>query len=326
MKFSTKLISLFVNATLALAAINDKAQHDDTFNFWVTGSTGGTATIVSLRKNPTTAKSITFPAYVYVEGYKFKVTGVLDHSFSGTNCPFEDVYVSSLVESFEFDSFSFNDCKNLKRVVLYNDNVTAELTAFRNSNKNMSFLSKGTKSFIKSYSDKLVRDLSIPVKNYRSVNSSTKRKDLLSIATKINKYFTYSNIRDSGDLAVNLVTKYGTYDGFARLLRQLAVSAGFPESDIQIGGDNNGHYWNYVKLGSYWYNLDVNYLTNNANTFIVGKNTFKNRLRQKYGVTLDPSRYIIWYTVYGYADEFRGQQTYENWDTYLRQRGGKRAN
>lgn len=334
MKFSTKLICTLVNATIAFAALNDKQQHDDTFNFWISGPNGGTATLVGLRKNPTTAKSLTIPANVYVEGIKFKVVDVLDHTFSGNNCPFEDIYVSSNVESFHFDHYSFNDCANLKRVVLYNDVITTELTAFKNVNKNVQFLSKGTKSFVMDFTKKLVRDLDIPIKNYSSVTTSDKKNDLFEIAKKLSNYLRNSGVRDSGNVAVNLVTKYGTSDGYARLFRQLAIAAGFPESDILVGGDNNGHYWNYVRFGSYWWNVDVNYPfrvystyknAESSKPFFLGNKDFKNRVTENYDITVDPNNFIVWFTNFGYADEFRGQQTYENWDTYLRQRGGKRG-
>jgi len=333
LKFFNKLLFSAINVCAVLATINDKQQHDDTFNFWVSGPRGGTATLTGLRKNPTTAKSITIPAYVYVEGIKFRVEGTLDHTFSGENCPFETIYVSSNVESFHFDHYSFTNCKKLKYVYLYNDKITAEATAFKDVNKDVVFYSKGTKSFVNNSIDRLVNSLSIPKKNYSSLSSDKQMENLFNIAKIVSSYLRTSNIKDSGSVAVNILTKFATRDGYARLFRFLAIASGFPQNNILVGGDNNGHYWNYIKIGSYWYNVDINYAFRVYNQysdavsrkpFFLSNSSFKKRLNENYSINVDPKNFVVWFTNYGYPDEFRGQQTYENFNNYVNSHGGYR--
>ncbi|ORX42563.1 hypothetical protein BCR36DRAFT_157531 [Piromyces finnis] len=314
-----KLLFAVLNASVAFgAAILDKQQHDDTFNFWVSGPNGGTATIVGLRNNATTAKSVTFPAYVYVQGIKFKVTGVLDHTFNDSYCPFESIYIASGVESFHFDHYTFNGCKNLKRVYLSNQKVTAELTSFKDVNKDVTFYSRGTKSFVNDYVEKLAKSLGIEKKNYSSLANYYKKENLFEIAKKTQTYLRTSDVKDSGSVAVNLVTKFGTRDGYARLFRLLCIASGFPESDIRVGGDGNGYYWNYVKIGNCWSNVDINYSYRVYSTyssavskkpFFLSDGAFKQRLSEDYGITVN--KFYVYYTNYGYPDEFNGQQTHE---------------
>ncbi|ORX42564.1 hypothetical protein BCR36DRAFT_337361 [Piromyces finnis] len=191
----------------------------------------------------------------------------------------------------------------------------------------------GTKSFVNDYVEKLAKSLSIQKINYDKLTTYEEKENIFEIAKKTQTYLRTSDVKDSGSVAVNLVTKFGTRDGYARLFRLLCIASGLPENRILVGGDNNGHYWNYIRFSGYWYNVNIDYPYRVYSTyssavskkpFFLGNAAFKQRLSEEQGINVNPSNYIVWFKNYGYPDEFRGQQTYDKLDYYLNSQVGER--
>jgi len=303
-------------------AINDKNQCNDQYCYWVSGPSGGTATIVGFGNKNKNSKVVNVPNKVVFEGHTYYVNSVGYGAF-GRYDQIEEVNIASGIDNLDLSHGAFAENKNLKRVVLNSPVSALDLTAFSSPHKDCVFLGKGVKSFTDGQVKRLLISFGIKTKDYSKIDDYTRKVDLFELAKTLSQYLKVSDIKDSGNAIAALEIKFATSAGYARLYRLLAIAMGVPEKDILVGHDGNGNYFNYTKLDNVWFNLSVDYPFRRYSLyyqtwqyeFFVDNATFKSRIKSK----TSPSSWYVMFSNYGYSDEFRGQQSYDIFDQYLKQ-------
>jgi len=330
----------FINLTLLVLAgsfvssraveekrtLNDKQQCDGSLCYWISGPNGGTATLVGFDSSnkKQSQKTLNIPYSVKFEKYTYLVDSVLESAFSG-NRELQEVNVSSSIKTLNVSHRTFAECPNLTRVVFNNQKVTASnLYAFYNPNKNIAFLGRGVKSYTDDQTDKLIFDWNIDVQNFSKIDDYHRKVALFNLGKRLVRYLSNSSAKDAGNAITAIKTRAANSAGYARLFRLLAIAMGYPSKEILVAHDGNGNYFNYVKLDGYWYNISVKdipydkyqeyYEAEWQYPPFVDMKTQKKRLNTK----ADPSNWYVMFSNYGYSDEFRGQQSYDKFDQYLK--------
>ncbi|ORX79125.1 hypothetical protein BCR32DRAFT_269646 [Anaeromyces robustus] len=319
-------LSVLLLASLASAApLRDKYQCKDKLCYVVSSSTGGTAYIRAFNTGYTNSKTLDVPSSINIDGNVFKVNGVYLNTFDDLKT-LEEINIPSGISKFTFSHETFNNCPKLKRVVLNNQVSDANDSAIFNSpNNNIVFQGKGVKTLTDSQVKYfLFRNMDMSTKKYQDLYDYQRKTDLFNLAKKLSSYARISSTTDGDNALTVMKTKYGTDAGRARLFRLLAIEMGYKSDEILVASDGT-KYWNYVKADGVWYNVDVNYPFTRYTEyyeaewrypFLVGNKDFKKRK----SISSDPKQWRVMYSNYGYKDEFRGQQTYDIFDQYLRQK------
>ncbi|OUM65859.1 hypothetical protein PIROE2DRAFT_7015 [Piromyces sp. E2] len=304
-------------------AINDKNQCNDQYCYWVSGPSGGTATLVGFGRKNQNSKVVNVPTKVVFEGYTYKVTSVGENAFGNT--AITEVNVASGISELKLSHNAFADCKNLKRVVLNSPVVgLVDNTPFSNPNKDCVFLGQGVKTFTNDQVKRLLKSLNIEKKDYSKIDDYQRKVALFELAKTLSQYIRISDNKDGGNVIAAIKTKFGNSAGRARLYRLLAIEMGVPKKDIFIGHDGKNAYFYYLKLDNVWFNCEVDYPFRRYSVyyqaewqrpFFMDNASMKTNL----GTSVNPSSWYVLFSEYGYGDEFRGQQSYDIFDQYLRQ-------
>jgi len=337
MKFiNLSLVAL--GCSLALGKpLTNKVQCDKKLCYWISSSTGGNAYVSGLANENKNAKSISIPSVVTFEGYRFNVIGTIMGALSG-NSNLEEINVASGINNLDLSNDVFANCSNLKRVVLSNKSISAvNLTPFSNPSLNIVFYGRATKSLVDNQAPKLLDRWNISKKNYNSETQMTRKTDLFNLGKYMNYYILVNDNSRYDSAAVSIKTSRASHSGYARTYRFLAMAMGIPKNNILVATDGNNHYWNLVKVDGKWYNADmINYpfpsvrnyeMAEDKRPLFLNNSKFKEQLASNYSNTnTNPSQWSVVLNMYGYPDEFNGQQTTERIDTYLSQNGlGSRA-
>jgi len=301
--------------------INDKNQCNDQYCYWVSGPNGGTATLVGFGNKNQNSKVVNVPNKVVFEGYTYKVDSVGVFAFS--NSDITEVNVARGISELRLSHDAFAGCKNLKRVVLNSPVVgLVDDSPFREPNKDCVFLGQGVKSFTNDQVKYLLKSLRFEKKDY-GYDDYQKKSDLFELAKNLSQYLRISDIKDAGNALTAMKIKFASSAGYARLFRLLAIEMGISEKDILVAHDGKNAYFNYVKVDGYWYNCQVDYPYRRyplfyqtwERPFFMGNAEMKKNL----STSVNPSNWYVLFSNYGYGDEFRGQQSYQIFDQYLKQ-------
>lgn len=337
MKFiNLSFIALF-GSSFVLAKPLDKNQCTKELCYWISSSTGGTATVVGLATGNSKAKSISIPSSVKFDKYTFTVDSVYMGAFAN-NKNLQEVNVSSAIKTLSISHNAFTDCSNLKRVVLSCQTVsTPNLTPFNKPSNDIVFYGRGVKSLVDDHSKMLASQWGFNTKNYANLSQITRKTDLFNLGKMMSYMIIFADNTKYDSALVSIKTSRASNAGFARLFRFLAIGMGIPKNNILVANDGNGHYWNLIKVDGKWYNADISgYAFGSARDYqdaeanrplFQTKTAFKQYLSNKYSnANTNPSQWNVALNVYGYPDEFNGQPTVERMDSYLSQNGlGSRA-
>ncbi|KAL6625194.1 hypothetical protein LY90DRAFT_510228 [Neocallimastix californiae] len=152
-----------------------------------------------------------------------------------------------------------SDAKNLKELQINSLNEVGFFDdTFKGVNGNLQIHGQGVDNAMKRYAKQFLQD-NYPdlIKNWSREATYQKQCGLYQIAKIVNKQYAYTTSTASADNGASaLVLKQGSTLGLARVVRTLAIAAGFSENDILVGGDDVYHGFNYVKFSGKWYILD----------------------------------------------------------------------
>jgi len=332
MKFINLAIIALSSISLVLSKpLTDKNYCYKEFCYLVENGSGGPATIKGFSAKYQNSKVANIPASVNIEGNTFYIKTIDRLAFSKLST-LEEVNIASGISNLTIKYGAFSECPNLKRVVLNCQKYTIDdpLATFTSPNRAVQFLGKGVKDYTDKHMSKIIKNYSLPSKSkYTDLYDYERKSDLFVLARHLSQY-RYADFND-GDNAITLYkTGFGTDAGHARLFRLLAIAMGVKSNEILVAYDGKGKYWNYVKVDGYWYNASVNYPFRMVSDYYYAewkKPFFHGNEEWKGETTVPPSQWLVMKTNYGYKDELRGQPTYENFDSYLRQNNlGSRKN
>lgn len=294
--FSSALLFTVLNYCLVFARPNDYRQSDDKFYFWITTSYKATIKGLSDRS----IKNVVIPQYFVVDGERYYVDAIGDHAFGGYDI--KSVTIPNTIEKIEIDALAFEDCKKLEvlninagKVIKVNKN------AFRNANVNLVIKGSATPAFTKALAKEVLNDFSLPFnKDYTNVTQTQRKKDLYTLAKKLNAYITFDGNKDQGNAAVAFAVRHASWGGISRAYYQLALAMGIKNTEILIGGDYAASAWNYVKVDGKWYNVDVSRFEfkniSYTNAFFKSNSKFIEFLNQKQPNSANnnkPSKWVV---------------------------------
>lgn len=341
MKLASLALLFVINVWMVLAAPAPINYSDGKFNYWLS-DTNKKATIMGVDNKFKNEYELTLNPWVTYNGQRYYVNQIGAGAFSNTGVV--DLIVPTDVEIINFSYRAFNDAKNIRTIDLRNEKVTADIDAFINSGRNLSFIGKGCESLVNSYAKNLLKLWNLPVnKDYTNLEDIKRMRDLYTLARKVKEYVTYySNTGNPSNTAVVMVFGKGDSNGIARVYRNLAINMGIPINDVQVGGDNQYFSWNYVYVLKKWYNVDIihynfgKYSTYESDLFT---NDSKQRevIQKAYGYSsvddVTPiKKWIIFTNRYNYFDEWKYNYPYKQVSTtevfedwLIRNRQGVRA-
>lgn len=315
--------------------------NDGTFNYWLS-DTDKKATVMGVDPKFKDAYELTLNPWVTYNGQRYYVKQIGAGAFSNTQVV--DLIVPSDIEIMNFSSRAFFNAQYIRTIDLRNQKVSADIGAFENCGRNLSFIGKGVESLVDSYSKNLLKQWGLPVnKDYTNLPDIDRMKDLYTLARKVSENISYySNTGNPSNTAVVMVFGKGDSNGIARVYRNLAINMGIPINDVQVGGDGQYFSWNYVYVLRKWYNVDIihykfgKYSTYESSLFTTDRNQ-REVIRKGYGYSsvddVKPiKKWIIYINRYNYYDEWKynypyrqGSNTeiFEDW--LIRNRQGVRA-
>ncbi|MBO4877585.1 MAG: leucine-rich repeat protein [Ruminococcus sp.] len=158
--------------------------------------------------------------------------------------------------------YAFANCPKISRVNFDRDNIDAEPNAFEDCGICFRAYGYGAQNYAKSICRKLVQQWGIKYKSGMKFEEEMKfYNDLMA---KLNKYVSPASLEEQlqeGNTATVISLRKGTCGGYSRLYYLLCREAGVPDDRVLVAGDCHCHAWNYVKIGSLWFNIDA---TNNV--------------------------------------------------------------
>lgn len=298
-------------------------QSNGEVKYWPSGPYGGKASIVSLDPENKNAKSVTIPPSFEYNGYTYVTDSISPIAFANTNI--ETITINSNVK-FYIDGRAFANCKKLKKLIINVPDISINPSAFEGTNR---FEFDGTivPKIIQNYASNLLKQWELPVGyNYgnSSTNLATKKQHLYKLGKLINKQFTK-------DVGINapyiLYNKKGSQRGFAMAFSELARVMGISKDDIFTAGDGVSVFWNYVRLGNNWYNVDIYMFNfdsngdNNYNNLFKTNSEFVNHLKSNINhlflnknIHERPSTWYVYEARYGISSE--QIQNKQNFDTF----------
>jgi len=186
-------------------------------------------------------------------------------------------------ESLVLDRYAFSACTALNEVHFDRRNIKAYSVTFNGCGDSFKSYGYGAQDYTLSVAKDL---LGIWGLKYDAKASEAKQKEFFnSLQKKLNEYITYQSLEGSeeGCAATVISIRKGTCGGFARVFYNFCIAAGVNKGNVLVGGDRHCHAWNYVKVGTKWYNLDA---TNNVN--VCTKKAYSDFMIRNFG---DPSYY-----------------------------------
>ncbi|OUM60098.1 hypothetical protein PIROE2DRAFT_63363 [Piromyces sp. E2] len=304
---SIVLISIINICFCATAVSASEVLSNGYFKFQSFGTFINFATIVGLESKYKNDVDLIIPAYINHQGTAYKVSQVSSNAF--VNEKFETVIIPSNVDIYLFEN-AFKNCKNLKKIIIDGD-LSYDKGAFSGSN-NIEFEGPGLSKLVERLSKNLLEEWKIPINQNFEGNSASqlqnKRKSIYNLAKKINEKFPHSG--NSGNLGYSLVFQKVNHRGMSRLFRQLAITMGIKPTDIFNAADGHCSFWNYVRIGNEWYNVDVytfdfKKYSSYTNGFFFSNKEFSNHLVSNvnymfsHEIHTQPNKWIVYDDQYG---------------------------
>jgi len=286
----------------------------------------GKATIVGTYYDSMRDASI--PPYIMVNKKQYLVTEIGADAFNGKEINQVTIDGNS---DLLIKKDAFYGVKNLKKFVVTNKLVDAEIGAFRGIGTLVHFEGVGIENTVDRYSARLLKQWKLPVgKNYKYVDDDDKKHDLFTLGKQMQKQFgIYDKVAYPDNAANVCFIGSGSSNGLARLYRIMAMVMGISPNEVLTGCDNMHYCWNYVKVIGFredkvkWHVFDIqdpirDYLVYSPHSF-KKESVFLSTLNKYYGnsVTIDPHKFIIFNNIYNYPNESSSYSTvnekFDNW-------------
>lgn len=225
-------------------------------------------------QNCTALKSVTIPYSVrWINYYAFTNSGLTSikipnsvssismGAFAGCKSLKKIVFEAGGSGTLSLADYSFANCPIINEVRFDRRNISGTKLTFDGCGDTFKSYGYGAQDYTQSVAKTL---LSLWGLKYDAKDQAKQKEFFNGLQKKLNSYITYQNLEGSeeGCAATVISIRKGTCGGFARVFYNFCIAAGVSKSNVLVGGDRHCHAWNYVKIGTKWYNLDA---TNNIN-------------------------------------------------------------
>ncbi|OUM67840.1 hypothetical protein PIROE2DRAFT_4651 [Piromyces sp. E2] len=288
----------------------------------------------------TSMRDAIIPGYVMVNKKQYLVSEIGANAFEGKEI--NKITIDSSNNGLLIKKNAFYGVKNLRQFNIYSPYVDAEIGGFSGVGTLVQFQGSGIPNTVERYSEKLLKQWDLPVRNnYKYITDDTMKRDLFRLGKEMqNKFGIYDKVAYPDNAANVCFIGSGSSNGLTRLYRIMAIVMGVPSDEVLAACDNMHYCWNYTKVVGFrddkikWYVFDIqdkiqNNLYYNPHAFMKESAFIKNNLPKYYGksVTIDPHKFIVHNTRYNYPNESKyDYKNSENFDDWLeRNNAGERT-
>eukprot|EP00833_Pecoramyces_ruminatium_P007976 jgi/Orpsp1_1/1182008/evm.model.c7180000079509.1 len=251
-------------------------------------------------------ETLSFNPYVFHDGEQYDVIGIV----SGLkDCAVTKLIIPHYIyNTFSVDNNVLREAKYLKELQI---NSLSDVLFFENTfngvNPNLQIHGQGVDKALSAYARRLVEIyLSDTIMDYKKENFLNKAAGLYKIARYVQKNFQYTSKTESASNGASvLFLKQGDSIGRARVIRLLALAAGYPEEELLVGGDGGSQGFNYVLLPHQeWYIVDNYFYQYNDEyidyDFYLNVNTYLSISNNRRG---DSDNFVLYNFKYGCPHE-----------------------